>query len=592
MLFGTSMLRRAFASQSLEKVFFLLAAGMLLLVSVLTGMLLLQNWKTCSSSTDARNAFEIVRATVTVIELASAERGPMNAVLGADHPLPASTLAALRAAREKTDRHIDALLALYAPPLNPTSAKERTDFLRARQALIEARKNADQRIAMPRDQLSTELVWDTVSRMVAVIPEWQAAMAGQVGVAMQNEIDAPGVLSLALLASDLREQAGFLGSLYTPALTAHRALTLDEHYRIERVRGRIDELWALINSRMATRPDLAASLMYATLRQRYFGEGLDYLDQVRGALTSSYSTRISTGELAATYVPLMGSITQFRDALLDRVSQSIQVHREQALMLLVVTLVATALLVAALALALVQLRRKVIRPFGLVTRIISAIAHGTTPARIPAGRHQGEVGDVFAALRVLKDSSVVRKRLESERDRLIADLATQAETDYLTGLLNRRAFETRFELARANWQGPGPALTFILFDIDHFKHVNDTYGHASGDLALKAVADLCRVVWRKSDVVARVGGEEFAVLCHTGSAAEAVEMAERMRAAIADTAVLSDNGKLFGLTASFGVACVPWEQAALAGTMFNVADELLYQAKLNGRNQVVQRSLV
>ncbi|KAG1449073.1 hypothetical protein G6F57_016708 [Rhizopus arrhizus] len=236
--------------------------------------------------------------------------------------------------------------------------------------------------------------------MVQLIPQWQASMGRKVGVAMRNEVDAPSVLSLALLASELREQAGLLGSIFTPALARHRTLTEAEQFRIERVRGRIDELWTLINSRIATRPELTASPIYAQLQQRYFGEGLQYLEQVRqNATAPSQGLQVSTGDLAATYVPLMGSIVQFRDALLDTIEQSIETHRTDASRLLLVTLAATALLVAALALALVQFRRRVIRPFGLATRISSAIANGTPPAPIPVGAYQGEVDEVFSALR-------------------------------------------------------------------------------------------------------------------------------------------------------------------------------------------------
>ncbi|MBB1593081.1 diguanylate cyclase [Achromobacter sp. UMC46] len=570
-----------------------MAVGVLLLVSVLAGILLFQSWKTYSSASQARDAFAVIRATVSVMELASAERGPMNAALGADLPVPESNLAALRAARARTDAQIDQLLALYATP-SPRFGQigARADIQRIREALELARRNADLLIATPREPLTGDAVWEVVSAMVAVIPQWQASMGRDVGVAMLNEVDTPGMLSLALLASELREQAGLLGSIYTPALAGHRPLTQVEHFRIERVRGRIDELRSLIDSRLATRPELMRSQSFAQLQRRYFGDGLEYLEHVRqDATLPGAGVTTSTGQLAAIYVPMMGSIIQFRDVLLDAIGQSIDGYRAGALRLMLVTLAATALLVAALGLALVQFRRRVIGPFGLASRIITAIANGTPPPRIPEGKHQGEVDEVFSALRVLKENSAVKTRLEAERDRLIVDLANLAETDYLTGLLNRRAFETRFEVTRAQWQEQGPVLAFILFDIDNFKNVNDTYGHASGDIALKSVAELCRKIWRQSDTVARVGGEEFAVLCHTGNADEAVEMAERMRSAMSAEPVTAEDGAIFSLTASFGVACARWEHAADARKLFHVADELLYQAKLNGRNQVLQRML-
>ncbi|WP_238531927.1 sensor domain-containing diguanylate cyclase [Achromobacter arsenitoxydans] len=569
-----------------------LAAGMLSLVAVLAGILLFQSWRSHGAASEARQAFGMVRATIRVMELASAERGPMNAALGSDLPVPAAVLASLDAARARTDASIADLLALYPNSPNPVDDADRAEVERIRQALDAARLVADQRIATPREQLTGQLLWDTVNGMVRVIPQWQASMLANAGLVMRNEANAPSLLSLALLASDLREQAGLLGSTYTPALTRQRKLSAEEQFRIERVLGRIQGLRALIDARMATHPDVRASQVYARMEQRYFNDGLDYLARVRDqASQQSDEPSVTMLTLSEIYVPLMASITQFRDVVLDEMERHIEGHRSAAARLLSITLGATALLVAALALALVQFRKRVIQPFALATRIIGSIASGAAPARIPPGKYAGEVEEIFSALRVLKENSAARKRLEAERDQLIADLAHMAETDHLTGLLNRRAFEKRFEAARAEWDENQPMLAFILFDIDHFKLINDTHGHASGDQALKIVADLCRKTWRQSDVVARVGGEEFAVLCRTRNAQQAIEMAERMRACICARPLTAESGAAIRLTASFGVACISWSHAESAGQLFRCADELLYLAKMNGRNQVQQRTL-
>lgn len=583
------MLRPAVAPKSLEIHFIALAAGVLLLVSVLAGILLYQNWQSYGAASDARRAFGSVRATIRVMEHSSAERGPMNTALGSALPVPVAVVESLRAARARTDGLIDGLLALHR---GEDGQAKRDEIQQIRQALAEARQDIDQLIPQPREHLSGQMLWDAVSAMVRIIPQWQASLAANAGLVMRSEANAPSLLTLALLASELREQAGLLGSTYTPALSRHRKLTAEEQFRIERVLGRIDELHALIKARMATHPDVRASEVYAHMEQRYFGQGLAYLARVREqASRQSDEAPVSTGDLAVAYVPLMGAITEFRDVLLDEMERHINAHRMAAARLLVVTLAATALLVAALAVALVQFRKRVIQPFALATRIIGSIANGTTPAKLPPGKQHGEVQEVFNALRVLKQNAAAQTRLQAERDRLIADLAHTAETDYLTGLLNRRAFERRFEAARAQWDESQPMLAFILFDIDHFKTINDTHGHASGDLALKVVADLCRTTWRQSDVVARVGGEEFAVLCRTRSAQQAVEMAERMRACICAGRVTTEAGTTFGLTASFGVACISWSHAESVSGLFRAADELLYLAKLNGRNQVQQRTL-
>lgn len=582
------MLRSRFSIKSLERYFLILAAGVVLPMSVLTGILLLQSRHAYVSTDEALRAFSVVRATVIAMERVSAERGPMNAALGSPYPVPAPLLDALQAARDRSDTCIAELLALHRAPLHPDSAKAFTNLQRIRYALIQARTQADALIAAPRDTVSGYSVLTAVNGMVALVPELQAAMADSVAVVMKNEADAPGLLSLALLASDLREQAGLLGSTFTPALAKRRQLTEADQYRIERVLGRLDQLHTLLQARIATRPELRASMAYLDMQRLYFGEGMRYLQDVRDmAALQPGGTEITTGDLASTYVPLMASITQFRDQMLDSIEDSMRLHRRDAIRLLIVTLVAAAMLAAALLLSLGQFRRRVIRPFVQATRIIGAIANGAATASIPVGKYRGEVDGMFRALRVLEDNASARQRLERERDRLIVDLAVMAETDFLTGLLNRRAFEGRFEQALAQWRGSDAVLAFILFDIDDFKGINDTYGHASGDQALKAVADLCRQTWRQADVVARVGGEEFAVLCHTGTADQAVQAAERMRMRIAQARVPAENGTVFALTASFGVAYVSWRNAGAADTLFRHADELLYRAKMGGKNRVV-----
>lgn len=582
------MSRSRFSIKSLERYFLIFAAGVLLPMSVLTAILLIQNRAAYLATADALRAFRVVRATVTAMEMVSAERGPMNAALGAPYPVEPRLLEALRMARDRSDARITALLALYRAPLSADGVSTFTHIQRIRHDLLRARAVADALIATPRAQVPGHRVLEAVEGMVALIPELQKAMGDNVGVLMRNEADAPNLLVLALLASDLREQAGLLGSTFTPALAKHRRLTDADQFRMERVLGRIDQLRDLLEARLASRPDLRASPVYADMRRLYFGAALRYLDGLRdSAAQRAQGSAVTTAELAATYVPLMQAITGFRDLVLDQMEQRLHAHRVEAIRLLIVTLVAATALAAALMLALRQFRRRVIRPFVQATRIIGAIAAGAPPATIPVGKYRGEVDGMFNALSVLKDNAVARRQVERERDRLIGDLAVMAETDFLTGLLNRRAFESRCAQTLAQWPDADAVLAFILFDIDDFKQINDTYGHANGDLALKTVADLCRQSWRQQDVVARVGGEEFAVLCHAASRDQALAMAERMRAYLARARVSGENGAIFTLTASFGVACAYRGHGGAAGALFRRADELLYRAKLAGKNRVV-----
>jgi diguanylate cyclase (GGDEF)-like protein/PAS domain S-box-containing protein len=163
------------------------------------------------------------------------------------------------------------------------------------------------------------------------------------------------------------------------------------------------------------------------------------------------------------------------------------------------------------------------------------------------------------------------------------ELIDAALTDPLTGLHNRRGLEGRAEAIHFRPGGAPVSQVWIMADIDHFKRVNDTYGHEAGDEVLKAVADALRSTARGADLVARFGGEEFVLVLPDTSAELAVRIAERLRLAI--EALSTDfGGQLIRVTASFGIA-----QRAAQDSQLEVlerADAALYSSKKDGRNRV------
>lgn len=157
-----------------------------------------------------------------------------------------------------------------------------------------------------------------------------------------------------------------------------------------------------------------------------------------------------------------------------------------------------------------------------------------------------------------------------------------AFTDYLTGLANRRRFERQLKRETARTLRYNRPFCLLLLDIDHFKRVNDTFGHEAGDEAIKQLSKVLQSGTRGIDTVARIGGEEFALLLTETTFAVGLEVAERLRAAIEEMSIPSVGN----ITASFGVVEFP------LGTddpreLFNVADVALYEAKRRGRNCVV-----
>jgi diguanylate cyclase len=170
----------------------------------------------------------------------------------------------------------------------------------------------------------------------------------------------------------------------------------------------------------------------------------------------------------------------------------------------------------------------------------------------------------------------------TQRERAAA-FAQSAERDPLTGLGNRRHLDRRCAELLATAQMSQQPLTMVLLDIDHFKAVNDTHGHAVGDAVLLQLAQLLRDNTRAADVLARYGGEEFVMVLPGMGLQRATEVCERLRQRLAaiDWAVWGVHGR--GVTVSMGLAAVPAYDAAL---LLQRADEALYRAKRGGRNRL------
>lgn len=187
--------------------------------------------------------------------------------------------------------------------------------------------------------------------------------------------------------------------------------------------------------------------------------------------------------------------------------------------------------------------------------------------------------------KAVRESDALNRRLleqlqrVDELNRALAELAT---TDSLTGLRNRRAFDHSLALELAIVERHHSPLSLLMLDVDHFKRINDRLGHDAGDQVLQMIGQVLSAGARVIDIVARVGGEEFAVLLPNTGAQGALEVAERMRLAV----VQAPPGAHGGVTISIGV--VTLQDGETASSLYARADAALYAAKEAGRNRVAQ----
>lgn len=188
-----------------------------------------------------------------------------------------------------------------------------------------------------------------------------------------------------------------------------------------------------------------------------------------------------------------------------------------------------------------------------------------------------QIGELMARIRAGLRIVELQTALLSTNRRL----EELSQTDPLTSLRNRRAFDERLADAFDQAERYNRPLSLALVDLDHFKSINDTHGHDAGDSVLRGVARIIAAGTRQSDFVARVGGEEFAIILPETALFEALQFGEKLRAAVAATDVGEHR-----VTVSVGIANVPHSEIPGTSELFRAADQALYRAKQRGRNRV------
>lgn len=218
----------------------------------------------------------------------------------------------------------------------------------------------------------------------------------------------------------------------------------------------------------------------------------------------------------------------------------------------------------------------VVRPLLRVTSSLELAREGEPPKATRA---------LITEVQQLNDAALALAHTHRDVHAARTELERLANTDQLTHLANRREFAARGEAELERRRRTGTPLAVVCVDIDHFKQINDRFGHAGGDIALRAIADAFRRAVRTIDIPARLGGEEFAILMPATPPADAVVVAERLRAGLAGTDLTMPCATSIKVTASFGVAMVRESEENLEPALRR-ADEALYRAKHNGRNRV------
>ncbi len=214
-----------------------------------------------------------------------------------------------------------------------------------------------------------------------------------------------------------------------------------------------------------------------------------------------------------------------------------------------------------------------------LTRLAIVLSTGKDPRQVAEWLEMASV-----TVYVMASSATPVAFIWMFNQRLLAESKQQSMIDPLTNLLNRRGLQHAFERESSRARRMGTPLALVVADIDHFKLFNDQYGHVTGDLVLCETADVFRRIMRQSDLLSRLGGEEFALVLPGVSVETATALVERLRTAV-EAHTIPMNGRSVCITVSFGITSTHGRNDLTLQSLIEEADEAMYAAKQAGRNQ-------
>lgn len=514
-----------------------------------------------------------------VLEAAShiaAERGPANAVMAEEPSSSSASAVRLVEFRARTDAALHQLAVPQSAPAGVNNRPIPTELLaRIRQQLAVARAEVDRVSDRLGKSLRLDDMQSAIEAMIGISDLFGDVIKWQGDQLIRSDPDLVSPVLTGMVLGNLRDYGGRLASHLIAPIAVVQEMPVSNLIESRSTRGRLLELWNLIEARSASFdnvPAIAAGMR--EIEQRFFGNGLQLVDRLIAESRRSQPYSMTATEFTERYVEAMRPLEQLRASFLDATIGSVIRMRDEARAALVVASLVSVVILVVVTGLIVSIQARLFRPLLRACNELIGLAEEHPVAERRDSRQAREMRRLFDALDILKAKL-------KERACLTQQLKLQAETDGLTGLTNRATLDRiGKEAVRSRRQEEAPCL--LLMDIDHFKAINDNHGHLTGDHVLKEIARLTRTTLRSTDIVARYGGEEFAILLRGQSPADALALAEKIRLSVQEHEILAPSGHRIPVTASFGVA----DHAQAWPDLIALADAALYRAKAEGRNCV------
>ena len=505
----------------------------------------------------------------------SRERAPANKAMSSSAEDFAQHQQELMIYRQQVDQQFSQTAEVLAESgFNDLSQQ----LLKVKISLDHGRAQVDAYTQMPRQLRSAQELDQAILAMFAAWDSCREILRGVVIASDSSSTHLYRYISQILFLSDLRDQAGRVASSIIAHVTFATPLPTQNITRSLQTQHQVRYLWALIDTIQPVQDKTEEFIrLHRRVETEFIQQGLPIVSELISDSLEQRDYRLSGTELTeaivdkfATVVDLQTYLLQYsRDAAIQEMNSNMQRLIWSVLVSLISLLTAISTMIFA--------RKQVFLPLIQARRMLLSLSKNSGRQKIDMRLREVNHSDsLFAAIQKLQ-------QMLQERDALEFRLKNIAHSDSLTGLSNRFALEEYIRFLE-NQPSQLSQTCLMIIDIDHFKQVNDQYGHIIGDQVIQLVAERLKANVRATDLLVRYGGDEFLVLIENIEMDQALIVADKIRAEVVERYILTALGDQIQISVSIGVAigAVSWM------TLLSNADDALFKAKAKGRNVVAE----
>ena len=566
---------REIRSEYLSQKLYIAMSIIILSLCSLSIPLIVKSYRDYNKTNQALTEIQALQAVADLANKISRERAPANKLMSSNQQDFAKHVLELKLYRLTVDEQMKKTLEVLKHSNLPNL--DLSLFDRLDEALTQGRQQVDAYAALPREQRNAETMDQAILKMFNAWEHSHDVLKDVIAVSEGKDTAVSNFYVQILLLADLRDQAGRAASNVMAHVAFKQPIPETNLARSLQTRKQVMYLWELIDTLQPERDKTEEfKVLHQAVYNEFLAKGLLIVERLMNESIYHRPYYLTGTQLTEAIVDKFSTVVELQNYLLKYSVEKAIIEKHKAQNILLTTVGISLISIFAALFTMIYARKRVFSPLIQAREILFDLSHSSIrPNPMDTKDQPANMYSLFTAIQQLKQTL-------QQRDALEFRLKNIAHLDSLTGVANRYALNEYIKLLE-NQPTQFSETCLMVIDIDHFKQVNDVYGHLMGDQVIQFVAEKLKENIRTSDLLVRYGGDEFIVLIENVGMERALKIAEKIRSEIYEAKSV-DNVRCPDLKVSISIGVAIGATSWMA--LLEKADRALFQAKEQGKNKV------